>query len=419
MDRNAEIISVGSEILLGEILNSNAQYLAQELAALGITHQFQTVVGDNLERVQAAIAQASQRANLLIFTGGLGPTPDDLTIEAIAQAFDTPLVEHPQIWQDIQTKFAARNLTPTENNRKQAFLPKGAAILPNPRGTAPGIMWEPKPNLLILTFPGVPQEMKAMWTATAIPKLRKEGWSESQIYSRTLRFFGITESALAEQVSDLLDLTHPTVAPYASRGIIRLRISAKAKGDGEARQIINPIESEIRNRIGIDCFGADDDTLASVVGDRLRAKNQTLSVAESCTGGGLGARLTEISGSSDYFVGGVIAYQNEVKIKLLQVNAADIERDGAVSETVARQMAAGVRQALNTDWGISITGIAGPTGGTETKPVGLVYIGLAGPNGYSSAHEYRRAAQQDRAVIRDRSRSFALDTLRRHLLTCS
>lgn len=419
MDRNAEIISVGSEILLGEILNSNAQYLAQELAALGITHQFQTVVGDNLERVQAAIAQASQRANLLIFTGGLGPTPDDLTIEAIAQAFDTPVVEHPQIWQDIQTKFAARNLTPTENNRKQAFLPKGAAILPNPRGTAPGIMWEPKPNLLILTFPGVPQEMKAMWTATAIPKLRKEGWSESQIYSRTLRFFGITESALAEQVSDLLDLTHPTVAPYASRGIIRLRISAKAKGDGEARQIINPIESEIRNRIGIDCFGADDDTLASVVGDRLRAKNQTLSVAESCTGGGLGARLTEISGSSDYFVGGVIAYQNEVKIKLLQVNAADIERDGAVSETVARQMAAGVRQALNTDWGISITGIAGPTGGTETKPVGLVYIGLAGPNGYSSAHEYRRAAQQDRAVIRDRSRSFALDTLRRHLLTCS
>jgi nicotinamide-nucleotide amidase len=419
MDRNAEIISVGSEILLGEILNSNAQYLAQELAALGITHQFQTVVGDNLERVQAAIAQASQRANLLIFTGGLGPTPDDLTIEAIAQAFDTPLVEHPQIWQDIQTKFAARNLTPTENNRKQAFLPKGAAILPNPRGTAPGIMWEPKPNLLILTFPGVPQEMKAMWTATAIPKLRKEGWSESQIYSRTLRFFGITESALAEQVSDLLDLTHPTVAPYASQGIIRLRISAKAKGDDEARQIINPIESEIRNRIGIDCFGADDDTLASVVGDRLRANNQTLSVAESCTGGGLGARLTEISGSSDYFVGGVIAYQNEVKIKLLQVNAADIERDGAVSETVARQMAEGVRQSLNTDWGISITGIAGPTGGTEAKPVGLVYIGLAGPNGYRSAHEYRRAAQQDRAVIRDRSRSFALDTLRRHLLTYS
>jgi nicotinamide-nucleotide amidase len=419
MDRNAEIISVGSEILLGEILNSNAQYLAQELAALGITHQFQTVVGDNLERVQAAIAQASQRANLLIFTGGLGPTPDDLTVEAIAQAFDTPLVEHPQIWQDIQTKFAARNITPTENNRKQALLPKGAAILPNPRGTAPGIMWEPKPNLLILTFPGVPQEMKAMWTATAIPKLCKEGWSESQIYSRTLRFFGITESALAEQVSDLLDLTHPTVAPYASRGIIRLRISAKAKGVGEARQIINPIESEIRNRIGIDCFGADDDSLASVVGDRLRAKNQTLSVAESCTGGGLGARLTEISGSSDYFVGGVIAYQNEVKIKLLQVNAADIERDGAVSEAVARQMAEGVRKALNTDWGISITGIAGPTGGTETKPVGLVYIGLAGPNGYRSAHEYRRAAQQDRAVIRDRSLSFALDTLRRHLMTSS
>lgn len=416
MDRKAEIISVGSEILLGEILNSNAQYLAQELATLGITHHFQTVVGDNLHRMQAAIAQASKRSNLLIFTGGLGPTPDDLTTEAIAQAFDTPLIEHPQIWQDIQTKFAARNLTPAVNNRKQAFLPEGAEVLPNPHGTAPGMIWEPQPNLLILTFPGVPREMKAMWIATAVPKLMQEGWSESQLYSRTLRFFGITESALAEQVADLLALRHPTVAPYASRGVIRLRISAKATGYEEALTAIQPIESEIRHRIGMDCFGADNETLASVVGDLIRQKQQTISVAESCTGGGLGARLTDLPGSSDYFTGGVIAYQNEVKINLLNVNPSDIDQYGAVSETVALQMAQGIRKILNTDWGIGITGIAGPTGGTTAKPVGLVHIGLAGPNAQNLTYEYRRTVLADRTLIRDRSVSFALDMLRRHLI---
>ena len=415
MNRNAEVISVGSEILLGEILNSNAQYLAQELAALGITHQFQSVVGDNLERLQAAIAQASQRANLLIFTGGLGPTPDDLTVEAIAQAFETPLIEHSSIWEDIQAKFAARGLIPAVNNRKQAFFPKGAKILPNPNGTAPGMIWQVNPELLILTFPGVPREMKIMWTQTAIPHLIEQGWSEAQLYSRTLRFFGITESGLAEQVSDLLEAPNPTVAPYASKGIIRLRISAKATSYETAMAMIQPIESDIRRRIGIDYFGADEDTLASVVGHLLGCRNQTVSVAESCTGGGLGARFTEVSGSSNYFIGGIIAYQNDVKVNVLQVNPADLNTHGAVSSQVAAQMAQGAKTLLKTDWGISITGIAGPTGGTTTKPIGLVYVGIAGPQGVN-VYEYRRTAQQAREVIRDRSISFALDRLRRSLL---
>ncbi|MEM9138003.1 MAG: competence/damage-inducible protein A [Cyanobacteria bacterium P01_F01_bin.42] len=415
MDRKAEVISVGSEILLGEILNSNAQYLAQELAILGITHQLQTVVGDNTERLKAAIAQASQRANLLIFTGGLGPTPDDLTVEAIAQAFDAPLIEHSEIWEDIQKKFAARNLVPVASNRKQAYLPQGAAILPNPKGTAPGMIWQVNPDLLILTFPGVPGEMKAMWIQTAAPHLIQQGWSEEQLYNRTLRFFGITESGLAECVADLLESQNPTVAPYASRGVIRLRISAKAKDYDQAMSLVKPVEAEIRDRTGADYFGADADTLASVVGELLRNQNQTLAVAESCTGGGLGARLTEIAGSSDYFIGGVIAYQNDVKVKLLQVKPGDLDEYGAVSSQVAAQMAQGIQSLLNTSWGIGITGIAGPTGGTPNKPVGLVYIGIAGPDGVD-VYEYRRTARQERALIRDRSTSFALDRFRRCLM---
>ncbi|GAB4176017.1 MAG: competence/damage-inducible protein A [Coleofasciculaceae cyanobacterium] len=413
---SAEIICVGTELLLGEILNSNAQFLARELANLGIPHYYQTVVGDNPERVKQVLAMACDRSNILIFTGGLGPTPDDLTTEAIADFFGVPLIEHPDIVEDIARKFALRGREMTPNNRKQALIPKGADVLPNLGGTAPGMIWQPRPGLIVLTFPGVPSEMHQMWRDTAVPYLQSQGWGKETIYSHTLRFWGIGESALAEKVASFFQLSNPTVAPYASKGEVRLRVSARASCEDKAKQSIEPVAKQLRQIGGLDCFGADDDTLASVVGQLLTKTSETLSVAESCTGGGLGSMLTTIPGSSKYFLGGVISYDNAVKRSLLGVAASDLEQWGAVSKQVAMQMAAGVRSLLSTSWGLSITGIAGPEGGTDTKPVGLVYIGLAKPDGHVECFKYQLGAYRDRASIRHASACHALDQLRRRLL---
>ncbi len=413
----AEIICVGTEMLLGDILNSNAQYLAQQLAQLGIPHYYQTVVGDNPERLKEVIEIAASRVQILIFTGGLGPTPDDLTCETIADFFGVPLKERADIIEDIAEKFAQRGRVMSANNRKQALIPQGAEILPNPTGTAPGIIWQPRPGLTIFTFPGVPSEMYQMWTQTAVPFLKSQGWGKEIIYSRSLRFWGIGESALAEKVAPYFNLTNPTVAPYAGKGEVRLRISAKATDSTTAEALITPIEKQLIEIAGLDYYGANDDTLASVVGNLLRSSGETLSIAESCTGGGLGQMLTEIPGSSDYFWGGVIAYDNSVKIGLLGVNPEDLEKFGAVSATVAEQMAAGVKNRLSTTWGLSITGIAGPTGGTETKPVGLVYIGLAGPGDEVTSFEHHLGTIRGRSLIRYVGANSALDNLRRRLLS--
>ncbi|MFN5871702.1 MAG: competence/damage-inducible protein A [Aphanizomenon sp.] len=413
----AEIICVGTEMLLGDILNSNAQYLAQQLAQLGIPHYYQTVVGDNPERLKEVIEIAASRVQILIFTGGLGPTPDDLTCETIADFFGVPLKERADIIEDIAEKFAQRGRVMSANNRKQALIPQGAEILPNPTGTAPGIIWQPRPGLTIFTFPGVPSEMYQMWTQTAVPFLKSQGWGKEIICSRSLRFWGIGESALAEKVAPYFNLTNPTVAPYAGKGEVRLRISAKATDSTTAEALITPIEKQLIEIAGLDYYGANDDTLASVVGNLLRSSGETLSIAESCTGGGLGQMLTEIPGSSDYFWGGVIAYDNSVKIGLLGVNPEDLEKFGAVSATVAEQMAAGVKNRLSTTWGLSITGIAGPTGGTETKPVGLVYIGLAGPGDEVTSFEHHLGTIRGRSLIRYVGANSALDNLRRRLLS--
>ncbi len=413
----AEIICVGTEMLLGDILNSNAQYLAQQLAQLGIPHYYQTVVGDNPERLKEVIEIAASRVQILIFTGGLGPTPDDLTCETIADFFGVPLKERADIIEDIAEKFAQRGRVMSANNRKQALIPQGAEILPNPTGTAPGIIWQPRPGLTIFTFPGVPSEMYQMWTQTAVPFLKSQGWGKEIIYSRSLRFWGIGESALAEKVAPYFNLTNPTVAPYAGKGEVRLRISAKATDSTTAEALITPIEKQLIEIAGLDYYGANDDTLASVVGNLLRSSGETLSIAESCTGGGLGQMLTEIPGSSDYFWGGVIAYDNSVKIGLLGVNPEDLEKFGAVSATVAEQMAAGVKNRLSTTWGLSITGIAGPTGGTEAKPVGLVYIGLAGPGDEVTSFEHHLGTIRGRSLIRCVGANSALDNLRRRLLS--
>jgi nicotinamide-nucleotide amidase len=255
-----------------------------------------------------------------------------------------------------------------------------------------------------------------MWSETAVPFLKNQGWGQEIIYSRSLKFWGIGESALAEKVASYFDLTNPTVAPYAGKGEVRLRISAKAGSQSEAAGLIAPIQQQLQEISGLDYYGTDGDTLASVVGQLLSSSGETLSVAESCTGGGLGQMLTEIPGSSEYFFGGIISYDNSVKVGLLAVNPDDLAKFGAVSAIVAEQMAVGVRKRLSTTWGLSITGIAGPTGGTEEKPVGLVYVGLAGPDDQVTSIEYKFGSIRGRSSTRFVSACSALDTLRRKLL---
>jgi nicotinamide-nucleotide amidase len=258
--------------------------------------------------------------------------------------------------------------------------------------------------------------MQRMWREVAVPYLQSQGWGQTTIHSRTLKFWGISESALAEKVNAFFDLQNPTVAPYANHGEVKLRISARANSEAEAEQLIAPVEQQLRQLGGLNCYGTDSDSLASVVGALLKDSQMTLAVAESCTGGGLGEAITSVPGSSRYFWGGVISYDNAIKVRLLDVNEPDLDVHGAVSHTIAKQMAVGVRSRLGTTWGLSITGIAGPDGGTADKPVGLVYIGLAGVNDVQS-FEHQFGALRGRDWIRKLSAATALDHLRRRLLT--
>jgi nicotinamide-nucleotide amidase len=418
---SAEILCIGTELLLGNITNGNARWLAEQLAALGLPHHRQTVVGDNRERLMAAVREAAGRCRVLITTGGLGPTPDDLTTEALAAAFNTPLVEHPEIWAEIQARLRAGGRVCSPSNRQQAFLPAGAQVLPNPTGTAPGMVWTPpagagiQPGFTVLTFPGVPSEMEAMWRATAAPWLRAVGLAEGVFASRMLRFWGVSESALAEQMADLLEAENPTLAPYAGAGEVKLRLTARASSDPEAQALLAPLEAEIRSRTGTACFGADDDTLASVVLELLRRRGETLAVAESCTGGGLGAALAAVPGASDVFRGGVIAYANAVKQELLGVPAALLDSHGAVSDPVALAMAEGARRVTGASWAIAVTGIAGPGGGTVEKPVGLVHIAVAGSDG-SRSEAVRFGSSRRRSWIQTLTAGEALQRLRTRLM---
>lgn len=416
LPQGAEILCIGTELLLGEITNTNAQYLATELAQLGIPHHYQTVVGDNEARIHHALEVACGRSSLILTTGGLGPTPDDLTHEALASFFGVEMVEHPQVWEEILQKYGQRGIVPSSSNRKQALLPKGAAVLPNPVGSACGLIWQPRPNLRILTFPGVPREMHRMWQETAVPYLRSIGWGQEVFHSQVLRHWGIPESTLAERVGSLLAGKNPTVAPYASQGEVRLRVTGRAPTREQAQALIAPVVQQILEIAGEDYFGSDEATLASVVGELLLKQGQTLAVAESCTGGLLGQLLTGIPGSSGYFLGGVVAYDNRIKEHLLGVDPATLERYGAVSKPVAAQMALGAKQTLGSDWALSITGIAGPDGGTATKPVGLVYLGLADPDGKTEVQEYQFGSLRGREGVRWWSAQTALDRLRRRLL---
>jgi len=410
-----ELLCVGTELLLGNILNGNARWLGEQLASLGLPHYRQSVLGDNRERMIGFVREASERSRVLITTGGLGPTPDDLTTEAIAAAFETPLEERPEVWSDIKAKARSRGRDPSPSTRRQALLPRGAEVLPNPTGTAPGLIWSPRPGFTVLTFPGVPSEMRAMWTATAAPWFRSQNLAAGTFTSRKLHFWGIGESTLAEQIPDLLAGSNPTVAPYAGGGEVMLRLTACAPTTREGQQMLVPLEAELRRRTGPCCFGADGDTLASVVLDQLRSVGQTVAVAESCTGGGLGAALTASPGASAVMLGGVIAYADAVKQALLGVSADQLTAHGAVSEVVAKAMAEGVRRALQSDWGLAVTGIAGPGGGSEEKPVGMVCFAIAGPRGTTGfSRHYGHTRGRD--WVRRLSVGDALDELRRHWL---
>lgn len=410
---SAEIVTIGTEMLLGDLVDTNSAHISAHLAALGVPIYRHTTVGDNRDRIVAALKEAASRADLVITTGGLGPTSDDLTNECLALATGRDMVEYDEARRHVDTMFARLGRTPTPSNYKQAFFPEGTRLIPNPVGTAPGALLE-HDGTLFATFPGVPAEMKAMFGETLEPLVRER--SEGAIVSRTLLFAGIGESALAERVQDLLDASDPTVAPLAGQGKVRLRVTTRAATPEEAEKKIKPVAEEILRRLGEYFFGEDDDTVEGVVGKLLKERGRTLALAESCTGGLLAKRLTDGAGSSAYFLEGLVTYSNGAKERLLGVPKELLVEHGAVSEPVAWAMAEGVRESSGADYGLSITGVAGPGGGSEDKPVGLVYVGISDAAGTLVEKLDLSAWKRSREVVRQRSAERALDLLRRRIL---
>ncbi|MGF1470518.1 MAG: competence/damage-inducible protein A [Rubrobacteraceae bacterium] len=409
---SAEIITIGTEMLLGDLVDTNTAWLSNRLAGLGVGVYRHTTVGDNKERLVTAMSEVSSRTDLAITTGGLGPTSDDLTNECLAQLAGVRMVEYEEARKHVDEMFARFGRKPTPSNYKQALFPEGSALIPNPLGTAMGALLEVD-GTLFATLPGVPGEMKNMFHETLKPLV--ESRSDGAIVSKTLWFAGMGESALAEKVQDLLDAEDPTVAPLAGQGKVRLRITSRAATPEEAEEKIQPVQKEILARLGDYYFGEDDETLETAVARLLEARGATLALAESCTGGLLAKRLTDLPGSSAYFEEGLVTYSDDAKQRLLGVPKDVLVEYGAVSEPVAIKMAEGVRRDAGTDYGLSITGVAGPDGGTEEKFVGLVWVGLAGA-GRSFAEKLDLSAwARSRTAIRERSANRAFDLLRRHL----
>jgi len=409
-----ELFSVGTELLLGEIVDTNAAYLADKLSELGINVFYKTTVGDNIARLAAALDLSLARADAVLATGGLGPTEDDITAAAIAQVTGLPLEEDAASAEHIHNLARERGHKWLDSLLKQACIPRGAIAVPNPVGTAPGFILRTDSNTII-ALPGPPAEMKPMFEGTVHPYLAGQvaGEGGAVLVSRILRFTGIGESQIEAELRDLISAqSNPTIAPLAKSAEVHLRIAARALTREEADRLIAPIEAEVRSRLGQHIYGADDQTLESVVGDLLRQAEKTLAVAESCTGGLIGHRLTNVPGSSDYLLASLVTYHDHVKTALLGVPADTIAAHGAVSAETARAMAEGARRLCAADIGLSVTGIAGPTGATPTKPVGLTYLGLAHPRG-TLAEERRFGG--DRLLVKERAAQMALFLLYRHL----
>ncbi|QJA08916.1 competence/damage-inducible protein A [Romboutsia sp. CE17] len=370
----AEIITVGTEILLGDIVNTNSQFLAKELANLGVEVYYQGTVGDNEDRLLESLEESLHRSDMVITTGGLGPTKDDLTKETAAKLFNQELVFHEESWYEIEAYFNKLGKVPTENNKKQAYFPKEAIVLKNNNGTAPGAILK-KDNKTIIVLPGPPREMKPMFEEHVKPYLQY--LTDDILVSKTLRFYGIGESSLENAIIDIInEQSNPTIAPYAKDTEVTLRITAKAISEEVAMDLINPVIDKIEDRVGQYIYSQGESTLEDTVAEMLVNKNLTISVAESCTGGMVSSNLINYPGISSVFMEGCITYSNEAKMKSLGVKKETLDKFGAVSEETAREMAEGIARRYNTNIGISTTGIAGPEGGTKEKPVGLVYFGI-------------------------------------------
>jgi nicotinamide-nucleotide amidase len=408
----AEIVTIGTEMLLGDLVDTNTAWLSSRLAALGVGIYRHTTVGDNRERIADVLKEAASRSDLVVTTGGLGPTSDDLTNECLAAVTDRRMIEYPEARAHVDEMFKKFGREPTSNNYKQALFPEGTELIPNPLGTAMGALLE-EDGTTFVTLPGVPPEMKRMFEETLEPLIRAR--SDGSIISKTLWFAGIGESALAEKVQDFLDATDPTVAPLAGQGKVRLRITTRAATQEEAEERIAPVEREILSRLGEYYFGEDEETLEGAVGHLLKEQGATLALAESCTGGLLAKRLTDIAGSSTYFKEGLVTYSNESKERLLGVPHEMLLEHGAVSEPVARKMAERIREISRADYGLSVTGVAGPDGGTEEKPVGLVFIGLSDAEETLAEKLDLTAWARSREAIRERSANRAFDLLRLRL----
>ena len=406
----AELISIGTELLLGEIVDTNAQYISARLPALGIDLYYISKVGDNLERLSEVIGRAWGRSDLVITTGGLGPTEDDLTREAIAQVLEEELLVDAGQESQLREFFSRRGVSMPERNVKQAMLiPSGRAI-PNPRGTAPG-WWVECDGKLIVAMPGPPSEMQPMWEQEVAPELERRH-PGSVLITRTLKTAGLGEGHVDELLSPLLKSANPSIGVYARADGVQLRIAAKAATKEEARRLIEPVEREMRSILGETVWGADDDTLESAVGDLLRRYGLTLATMESCTGGLLAHTITNVPGSSQYFRGGLVAYATEQKIAW-GVRPQVIDEHGVVSAECAAGMARAARERLETDVGIGITGVAGPDP-QDGHPPGTVHIGLDASFTAPATISYQFA--QGREAVKRRAVTTALGLLRRTLL---
>ncbi|OGL46139.1 MAG: competence/damage-inducible protein A [Candidatus Schekmanbacteria bacterium RBG_16_38_10] len=409
----AEIVSIGTELLLGQIVDTNSAFLSERLAAIGVDLYHKTVVGDNVRRIEDVLKLALSRSDIVITSGGLGPTEDDCTKEAVSNITSSPLEFDKETLENIRKIFSSRNSEMPKNNEVQAMFPRGSKILTNPRGTAPGFAIEFN-GKAIVSLPGPPREFKPMIDKEVIPYICSRLKSSAVIKSKVLKIVGISESKLSEILRDIfMSSSNPTLAYLAGEKGITLRITAKATNRDEADNLISGMEEQVRKRIDKLIFGVDDDTLEGVVGKMLREKGLTLAVAESCTGGLISDRITDVPGSSEYFMLGAVTYSNWAKKEVLKVQDEMMKRYGAVSKEVAQAMAEGIKKISGTDIGVAVTGIAGPSGGTSEKPVGLVHIALSAKD-KSYHREYRFGGER----LRNKSFSayMAIEMLRRYLL---
>lgn len=371
---NAEIICVGTELLLGNIVNTNAAFIAERISRLGIGCYNQCVVGDNMDRCLSQLKESSSRSDIIILSGGLGPTEDDMTKEAVAAFTKLPLVEDAVSRRSIEEYFAKRGIEPTENNWKQALVPKGAKAVPNANGTAPGIILETK-NCKYILLPGPPIELESMFDSQIMPYLQSLG--AGSIFSRTVKIVGVGESKAETMIKDLIDSQdNPTIATYAKTAEVHIRVTAYGEDEKQARKLVKPVVKELKARFGSNVYAAEDEaSLEQAIIELLDSNKMTLSTVESCTGGLVSSTVVGVPGASEVFKCGFVTYSNKSKRKLVGVKKGTLDKYGAVSRQVATEMAKGGAAVSKSDVCISVTGIAGPDGGTDEKPVGLVYIG--------------------------------------------